>query len=44
LVVKPGAGHGWPTILQDIAAFGDWFDDHLKKPGVKSQAEAPGRP
>lgn len=30
LVVKPGAGHGWLTILADMNAFADWFDTHLK--------------
>ncbi len=29
LVVKKGAGHGWPTIGQDALAFIDWFDRHL---------------
>lgn len=29
LVVKPGAGHGWPTIVQDLDAFADWFDKYL---------------
>jgi acetyl esterase/lipase len=43
LVVKPGAGHGWPTLLQDMAAFADWFDDHLKKTGVGSHAGPPVR-
>jgi acetyl esterase/lipase len=31
LVVKPGAGHGWLTMVQDMNAFADWFDAHLKK-------------
>jgi acetyl esterase/lipase len=31
LVVKKGAGHGWPGIDQDISQFADWFDQHLKK-------------
>jgi acetyl esterase/lipase len=30
LVVKPGSGHGWPGMLQDISAFADWFDEHMK--------------
>jgi dipeptidyl aminopeptidase/acylaminoacyl peptidase len=33
LVVKPGAGHGWPTIVLDFKTIADWFDDHLKAPG-----------
>jgi acetyl esterase/lipase len=40
LVVKQGAGHGWLTIIGDVATFADWFDKHLKsKPGAKVQAE-----
>ena len=30
LVVKPGAGHGWPDMDKDLAQFADWFDEHLK--------------
>jgi hypothetical protein len=30
LIVKPGAAHGWPDMLQDIVLFGDWFDAHLR--------------
>lgn len=29
LVVKPGAGHGWPELTADVATFADWFDEHL---------------
>lgn len=32
LIVKPGAGHGWPTMGQDMTTLADWFDRHLKKP------------
>ena len=38
LVVKPGAGHGWPDIQSDIKQAFDWFDEHLlseKKPANK---------
>ncbi len=38
LVVKPGAGHGWPDWLGDIKMFGDWFDEHLR--GLKTAAQA----
>jgi acetyl esterase/lipase len=31
LVVKKGAGHGWPTILDDTKTIADWFDKYLKK-------------
>ena len=30
LVVRKGAGHGWPTLLQDISTLANWFDRHLK--------------
>jgi acetyl esterase/lipase len=30
LVVKPGLGHGWPTMAQDLVTIADWFDKHLK--------------
>ena len=31
LVVKPGAGHGWPEMTKDYLHIVDWFDSHLKK-------------
>ena len=31
LVVKDDAGHGWPDLPQDLQAFADWFDKHLKR-------------
>ena len=37
LVVKPGAGHGWPNMDADIARFADWFDENL---APKAAAEA----
>ena len=30
LVVKPGASHGWPDLVQDQTVLADWFDEHLK--------------
>ena len=33
LVVKPGASHGWPKLGDDLNAFADWFDEHLKAKG-----------
>lgn len=30
LVVKKGAGHGWPDLLSDMSIIADWFDAHLK--------------
>jgi acetyl esterase/lipase len=31
LVVKKGAGHGWPDLTKDMATCADWFDKYLKK-------------
>jgi acetyl esterase/lipase len=31
LVVKKGAGHGWPDMARDMDRFADWFDAHLKR-------------
>jgi acetyl esterase/lipase len=31
LVVKKGAGHGWPGLEKDLSQFADWFDGHLQK-------------
>jgi acetyl esterase/lipase len=33
LVLKPGAGHGWLTMAQDMSTIADWFDAHLKGQG-----------
>ena len=30
LIVKPGAGHGWLSMLSDMNTLADWFDAHLK--------------
>jgi acetyl esterase/lipase len=40
LVVKPGAGHGWLGMIQDISAFADWFDTYLSAP----KTEEPSKP
>jgi acetyl esterase/lipase len=39
LVVKKGAGHGWPNLLKDMTQIADWFDAHLgeRKGGESSQ-------
>ncbi len=31
LEVRPGAGHGWFTMLLEMRLVADWFDTHLKK-------------
>jgi len=30
LIVKPGGGHPWPTIHEEVAVMADWFDKQLK--------------
>jgi len=30
LIVKPGAGHGWPGMDKDVTVFADWFDQYLR--------------
>ena len=37
LVVKPGKGHLWLGIGQDIPTLADWFDRHLQSKGVMGQ-------
>jgi acetyl esterase/lipase len=39
LVVKKGAGHGWPTILADFKTIADWFDKYLKAPTTAQAAK-----
>jgi dipeptidyl aminopeptidase/acylaminoacyl peptidase len=29
LIVKRGAGHGWPGIEKDVSSLADWFDRYL---------------
>jgi acetyl esterase/lipase len=31
LEVRPGKGHGWPTLVFDLPRFADWFDEHLAR-------------
>jgi acetyl esterase/lipase len=30
LITKPGAGHGWVNLQDDMPAVADWFDEYLK--------------
>ena len=33
LIVRPGKGHGWGDFwrsTEDVTAFADWFDRHLR--------------
>lgn len=36
LVVHPGGGHGWLTMLWDLRRFADWFDLHLGRADAKT--------
>ncbi len=36
LVVKPGAGHGWPGLGKDMKTVADWFDTYLGKKSASS--------
>lgn len=29
LINRPGKEHGWANIIEDLALFADWFDEHL---------------
>jgi acetyl esterase/lipase len=31
LIIKPGAGHGWPHLDRDMPQIADWFDEYLCK-------------
>ena len=37
LIIKPGAGHGWPDMAAEMEIAADWFDEHLRssKPNEK---------
>ena len=35
VIVKPGAGHGWPEQGPDVAVLADWFDQYLR--GMKKE-------
>lgn len=38
LITKPGAGHGWPNLENDMNTFADWFDAHLKPSPAENSA------
>jgi acetyl esterase/lipase len=38
LVVKPGAGHGWKGLKQDMTLIADWFDRYLGEKGPRDTA------
>lgn len=39
LVVKKGAEHGWPNLLNDMTIIADWFDGHLKPRNGESSSK-----
>lgn len=43
LITKPGAGHGWLKLEEDLEKLADWFDKHLgggeKEKGRKEEKE-----
>jgi acetyl esterase/lipase len=41
LVVRKGAGHGWPDLGKDLSIIADWFDAHLKSPKDASAGAKP---
>jgi acetyl esterase/lipase len=38
LVVKAGAGHGWPGLAQDMGLIADWFEQYLVQKGEGAPA------
>src|SRR5439155_21938830 len=40
LITKPGAGHGWANIQDDMPAMADWFDVYLKQAPATTQGAA----
>jgi acetyl esterase/lipase len=41
LVVKKGAQHGWPNLLNDMTIIADWFDEHLRTHKEEAQKPKP---
>ena len=39
LIIRKGAGHGWPTMVDDMTVIADWFDKHL---AIKSTDKGDG--
>jgi acetyl esterase/lipase len=37
LIIKKGAGHGWPDMADDYALLAEWFDKHLRPMVEKSK-------
>jgi len=41
LVVREGAGHGWPELQKDVKILADWFDTYLRQPAGQGVGQAP---
>jgi acetyl esterase/lipase len=41
LIVKPGGGHPWPTIHEEVAVMADWLDKRLAAKSVPDLKPAP---
>jgi acetyl esterase/lipase len=41
LDIRPGQGHGWPTMVFDISRFADWFDEHLRQDRTTGPRDLP---
>ncbi|HEV3415854.1 MAG TPA: alpha/beta hydrolase, partial [Pirellulales bacterium] len=41
LIVKPGGGHPWPTIHEEVAVMADWLDKRLTAKSVPDLKPAP---
>ncbi len=37
--VRPGRGHGWPTLPLEVRRFADWFDRHLGAAGAAARRQ-----
>jgi len=35
LIVKPGGGHAWPTIREEVVKLADWFDKQFAKKNAR---------
>lgn len=42
LIVKPGGGHPWPTIAEEVAIAIDWLEEKLGLPATAAEAATAG--
>ncbi len=43
LIVKKGAGHGWPNLQQDLSSLTGWFDRYLAKAPANESGQRRGK-